>query len=189
MMFFLFANESKSIITPINANSLFSFNKRHLPKRWDARNRMKKSDFPVIAIIYAIGFWFLAMTMDLPEEAQTYPLVLITALLSVNTLYMVRQVISWRKTRVIENDVAKTFSTFIPVQFFGVVAFCVGYLILMDLTGYYLTTFIYLVGSMLFLKVPKLHIAITVAAMALMTFLVFTWFLKVPLPIGTVFGG
>jgi hypothetical protein len=59
----------------------------------------------------------------------------------------------------------------------------------MDLTGYYLTTFIYLVASMLFLKVPKLHIAITVAAMALMTFLVFTWFLKVPLPVGTVFGG
>ena len=42
---------------------------------------------------------------------------------------------------------------------------------------------------MLFLKVPKLHIAITVGVMALMTFLVFTWFLKVPLPVGTVFGG
>ena len=149
---------------------------------------MKKSDFPVIAIIYAIGFWFLAMTMELPEEAQTYPLVLITALLGVNTLYMVRQVMSWRKTKTIENDVAKTFSTFLPVQFFGVVAWCVGYLVMMDFTGYYFTTFVYLVGSMMFLKVPKLHIAITVAAMALMTFLVFTWFLKVPLPVGTLFG-
>ena len=103
---------------------------------------MKKSDFPVIAIIYAIGLWFLSMTLELPEEAQTYPLVLITALLSVNTLYMVRQVWSWRKTRVVENDIAKTFSTFIPVQFFGVVAWCVGYLFLVDLTGYYLTTFL-----------------------------------------------
>ena len=150
---------------------------------------MKKSDFPVIAIIYAIGFWFLAMTLDLPEEAQTYPLVLISALLAVNTLYMVNQVLNWRKTRTVENDVAKSFSGFIPLQFFGIVAWCVGYLVLMDLTGYYLTTFVYLVGSMLFLKVPKIHITITVAALALMTYMVFTWFLKVPLPVGTLFGG
>lgn len=150
---------------------------------------MKKSDFAVIAIIYGIGLWFLQMTLELPEEAQTYPLVLITALLSVNTLYMGRQIFNWRKTRLIENDIASTFKNFVPVQFFGVVVWCAGYLFLVDLTGYYLTTLIYLVGSMLFLKVPKLHIAITVAAMALMTFLVFTWFLKVPLPVGTIFGG
>ncbi|MBO7173442.1 MAG: tripartite tricarboxylate transporter TctB family protein [Burkholderiaceae bacterium] len=150
---------------------------------------MKKSDFPVIAIIYAIGFWFLSMTMELPEEAQTYPLVLISALLAVNTIYMVRQYLNWRQTRQIENDVAKSFGQFIPMQFFGMVAWCVGYLVLMDFTGYYLTTFVFLVGSMLFLKVPKLHIAITVAALALMTYVVFTWFLKVPLPVGTLFGG
>ncbi len=150
---------------------------------------MKKSDFAVIAIIYAISFAFLKMTLELPEEAQTYPTVLITALLSVNTLYMARQVFNWRKNKLIENDIASTFKNFIPVQFFGVVAWCAGYLFLVDLTGYYLTTLIYLVGSMLFLKVPKLHIAITVAVMALMTFLVFTWFLKVPLPVGTIFGG
>ena len=150
---------------------------------------MKKSDFSVIAIIYAIGLWFLSMTIELPEEAQTYPLVLIFALLALNTVYMIRQFLTWRKTHVIENDVAKTFAGFIPLQFFGIVVWCVGYLVLMDFTGYYLTTFVYLVGSMAFLKVPKLHIAITVAALALMTFLVFTWFLKVPLPVGTVFGG
>ena len=150
---------------------------------------MKKSDFPVIAIIYAIGFWFLSMTMELPEEAQTYPLVLISALLAVNTIYMVRQYLNWRQTRQIENDVAKSFGQFIPMQFFGMVAWCVGYLVLMDFTGYYLTTFVFLVGSMLFLKVPKLHIAITVSALALMTYVVFTWFLKVPLPVGTLFGG
>ena len=150
---------------------------------------MKKSDFPVISIIYAIGFWFLSMTMELPEEAQTYPLVLISALLAVNTIYMVRQYLNWRQTRQIENDVAKSFGQFIPMQFFGMVAWCVGYLVLMDFTGYYLTTFVFLVGSMLFLKVPKLHIAITVAALALMTYVVFTWFLKVPLPVGTLFGG
>lgn len=150
---------------------------------------MKKSDFAVIAIIYAIGLWFLAMTLELPEEAQTYPLVLICALLAVNSLYLIKQVHTWRQTRQIENDVAKTFEGFIPVQFFGVVIWCAGYLALVDLTGYYLTTVVYLVGSMMFLKVPKMHIAITVAALAVMTYVVFTWFLKVPLPIGTLFGG
>lgn len=150
---------------------------------------MKKSDFAVIAIIYAIGFWFMAMTLELPEAAQTYPMVLICALLAINTLYMVRQIMTWRKTHIIENDVAKTFQGFMPVQFFGVVAWCTGYLIMVDLTGYYLTTCIYLVGSMLFLKVPKWHIAITLGALAIMTYVVFTWFLKVPLPVGTVFGG
>ena len=150
---------------------------------------MKKSDFSVIVIIYAIGFAFMKMTFDLPVEAQTYPLVLIVALLAINTLYMVRQVMNWRKTHQIENDIAKSFNGFIPLQFFGVVAWCVGYLALMDFTGYYFTTFVYLVGSMMFLKVPKLHIAITVAALALMTYVVFTWFLRVPLPVGTLFGG
>lgn len=150
---------------------------------------MKKSDFAVIAVIYAVGLAFLKMTLDLPDEAQTYPLVLITALLAVNSLYLIRQVSTWMKTRKIENDVAQTFKDFIPMQYFGVVIACVIYLVMMDFTGYYLTTLLYLVGSMLFLRVPKLHIVMTVAVLAVMTYVVFTWFLKVPLPVGTIFGG
>lgn len=150
---------------------------------------MKKSDFSVVAIIYAVGFAFMWMTLELPEAAQTYPMVLIAALLVINTCYLIHQLLNYQKTRVIENDVAKTFNGFLPLQYFGVVICCVAYLLLMEVTGYYLTTLLYLVGSMLFLRVPRLHILITVVSLALMTWVVFTWFLKVPLPVGTLFGG
>lgn len=150
---------------------------------------MKKSDFSVVAIIYAVGFAFVWMTLELPEAAQTYPMVLIVALLVINTCYLIRQLLNYQKTRVIENDVAKTFNGFLPLQYFGVVICCVAYLLLIEVTGYYLTTLLYLVGSMLFLRVPRLHILITVVSLALMTWVVFTWFLKVPLPVGTLFGG
>lgn len=38
---------------------------------------MKRSDIPVVCVIYAIAIAFLIMTLQLPEAAQVYPMVLI----------------------------------------------------------------------------------------------------------------
>lgn len=148
---------------------------------------MKKSDFGVVSVIYAIGLGFLWMTLDLPEGAQTYPLVLITALLAVNTLYLVRSFWAFRSTHHIEDDVSTTFKNFIPIQFLGVLSWCIGYLVLMYVVGYYLSTVIFMVGTMLFLKVKPLYIFISVLVIAAMVAAVFSSFLHVPLPTGMLF--
>ena len=148
---------------------------------------MQKSDFSVVSIIYAIGLFFLYQTLALPDDAQTYPLVLICALLFVNTLYLVQSFYKWTQTHRVENDIQIHFKGFLPVQFFTVLGFCALYLVLMHFFGYYISTLIYLVGSLMFLRVPLLHILLTVGVIALMVALVFSMFLKVPLPVGVLF--
>ena len=149
---------------------------------------MKKSDFGVVSVIYAIGLGFLFMTLDLPDAAQTSPLVLISALLFVNTLYLIKSLASYRSNHQVEDDVAHAFKEFIPMQFMGVAAWIIGYLALMYVTGYYLSTAIFMVGTMLFLRVKPLYIAISVIVIAAMVAAVFSAFLHVPLPTGMFFG-
>lgn len=148
---------------------------------------MKKSDIGVVGSIYGVCALFFALTLDLPEEAQTYPRCLIYALAALNTLYIVRAIISLRKEASIRNDFPEIFKDFLPKQFFFVVAGCIGYMVLLYVVGFYLASALYLVGSMLYLKVPKLHILASVSVLAVMVYAVFTLFLKVPLPLGLLF--
>lgn len=149
---------------------------------------MKKSDIPVVCIIYAIAIAFLIMTLQLPEAAQVYPLVLISALISVNTLYIIRTYLLFRKNHHIENDYPIVFKGFLPLQFFGVFIAIGVYLVLMYFCGYYISTVLYLAGSLLFLKVPMKYNLMTVVVMIVMVAVVFSYFLKVPLPTGLLFG-
>lgn len=149
---------------------------------------MKKSDIPVVCIIYAIAIAFLIMTLKLPEAAQVYPMVLISALILVNTLYLIRTFLHYRQNHHIENDYPIVFSGFLPLQFFGVFISIGLYLVLMYFCGYYLATVLYLIGSLLFLKVPMKYNLMTVVVMIVMVAVVFSYFLKVPLPAGLLFG-
>lgn len=149
---------------------------------------MKKSDIPVVCIIYAIAIAFLIMTLKLPEAAQVYPMVLISALILVNTLYLIHTFLHYRQNHHIENDYPIVFSGFLPLQFFGVFISIGLYLVLMYFCGYYLATVLYLIGSLLFLKVPMKYNLMTVVVMIVMVAVVFSYFLKVPLPAGLLFG-
>ena len=72
-------------------------------------------------------------------------------------------------------------------QFFFIVGSCIGYMVLMYLAGFYIASVVYLVGVMWRLQVPKLHLGLTVIVLALLIYIVFTLFLKVPLPMGILF--
>ncbi len=145
---------------------------------------MKKSDFGVIAVIYAIALLFFVMTIRLPEAAQTYPMGLIVALAGLNTLYLARQGFKWMKTRRIENDMHILFKDFMPVQFAVVALGCIGYIVLMYLVGYYISSFVYLLGTMAFLRVKPWQILVAMGSMLALIYGVFTMFLNVPLPHG-----
>ncbi|MDM8086801.1 hypothetical protein QUV44_01055 [Parasutterella secunda] len=75
-----------------------------------------------------------------------------------------------------------------PLQFFGVFVAIGLYLVLMYFCGYYVSTALYLIGSLLFLKVPMKYNLMTVVVMIMMVTVVFSYFLKVPLPTGLLFG-
>ena len=149
---------------------------------------MKKSDIGVVAILYAICLFFFSMTIQLPPDAQTYPLCLIAGLALLNTLYLGRAI--WmlrRQGGKLYNDFHELFQAFQAKQFAMVVLTGIGYMLLMYVAGFYIASIVYLVGTMLFLRVPLRHLVATAGVLALMIYLVFTVFLKVPLPIGLLF--
>ena len=149
---------------------------------------MKYSDVGVVVVMYAVCAFFYAMTLDLPPEAQIYPLSLLAGLALLNTLFLAQKLLALGREG-LGNDLPRVFDGFMSRQFFVVLACCVGYLVLMHLVGFYAAGVAYLVGVMLFLRVPRLHIGLTVGVMALLIYVVFTLFLKVPLPRGILFGG
>lgn len=61
---------------------------------------MKESDLCVIAVVYGVATWFLVMTLQLPPAAQSYPLILLTALYLCNTLFLGKQLYSFYRHRV-----------------------------------------------------------------------------------------
>ncbi|MBO5659358.1 MAG: tripartite tricarboxylate transporter TctB family protein [Duodenibacillus sp.] len=148
---------------------------------------MKKSDFWVVAVLYGITAWFTSMTMEFPEEAQSYPLFLLTCIFALTTLYLVLQARRYKKTKVIENDVAKSFNGFIARQFCVCILCIVGYMFAMYYLGYYIASVAYIVIGMLVLSVPKKYIGMAAVVLMLLIYGVFTLFLKVPLPVGVLF--
>ncbi len=149
---------------------------------------MKKSDLGVVAVLYGIVIWFTVMTMDFPPEAQTYPLCLLAAIGLLTTLYLVLQIVRWKKTGQVENDMAESFKGFLPVQFFVSFLLCLGYLVAMHFIGYYIASVTYLALGLLFLKVPVKHAGITIVLLMAVIYVVFSMFLRVPLPRGVLFG-
>lgn len=149
---------------------------------------MKKSDIGLAGIVYTILLVFFVMTMGLRADARIYPLVVMAILFLLNTLFLCQSV--WKMKREkghLVNDLESLFEGLLPRQFTGVVISCVIYVVVIGWLGFYVSTLIYLLGTLLFLKVPKLHIAITVAGFELLIYTAFTLFLHVPLPAGLLF--
>lgn len=150
---------------------------------------MKKSDICVISVIYAVALFFFVMTVQLPEAAQTYPLGLIIALAVLNTLYLaqclVKAAAAGRKG--IVNDFPEIFKELLPRQFAFVLGGCVLFLVLMYTVGYYIAGALYLIGTLLYFKVPPRWIAVTLVVLVALVYFAFTKFLNVPLPAGILF--
>lgn len=147
---------------------------------------MKKSDVGVVVFIYGICLFFYYYLQELPPEAQTYPLCLISGLFILNTLFVVLNVIKLKKIGM-ENDLHSVFEGFLKSQFFTVLSACVVYIVGVYYIGFYITSIAYLIIIMTFLKVPLKSSVLTVFVLGLVIYFVFTMFLKVPLPMGVVF--
>ncbi len=150
---------------------------------------MKHSDIWVIAVIYAVSLLFFVMTIDLPPDAQTYPMGLIVALAGFNTLFFIQCLFRAIRTGGIRfvNDFPELFKGMLVGQFAFVCAGCFIFLCLVYAVGYYLASALYLAGTLAFFKVPGKWIALTLVTLVVLVYAVFTMFLKVPLPVGMLF--
>ncbi len=147
--------------------------------------KMQKTDIGVVVVMYAICAYFYSMTVQLKPESQTYPTFTIALLFGLTTLYLLQMLFKAKKYGV-ESGVDKVFANFKPLQFFVCLGLVFVYLILMKYFGFYISTVIFMLAVLLFLRVPVLHTIIVVVAINALVYLAFTTFLGVKLPVGDV---
>lgn len=144
--------------------------------------KMKRSDIGVVAFMYAVCAFFYVYMLDLPADSQTYPKFTIFLLFGLTTLYLVTMIVNAVKHGTEAGFEA--FRDFVPSQFFFCLAMVILYLLGIKFLGFFVSTVIFMVVLMAFLKVKWKYIAITVVAMVVLLYLAFVVFLKVKLPSG-----
>ena len=144
---------------------------------------MKWTDVGVVAFMYIVCAVFYYKTVHLNEEIQSYPKFTVILLFGLTTMYLVQMVLAAKRNGV-ESGVDTVFKGFQPAQFFVSLAAVVVYVILINFLGFYIATAIFLIGLLLYLKVPYLATAITVAVILALVYFAFAKFLGVKLPKG-----
>ena len=147
---------------------------------------MQKTDIGVVLFMYAVCAYWFSETVKLKADSQTYPRFTIALLFGLTTLYLVQMLVRAKKNGV-ESGVDKVFDGFQAVQFLGCFVAVLVYFALMYTLGFYISTVIFMVAVMLFLRVPILHTAIAVVAINVLIYLAFSKFQGVTLPVGILF--
>ena len=148
---------------------------------------MKKSDLSVVAILYLFVFFFAYQTHQLPEEAQSYPGFLLAVILILNTIYLAVALWRWKVKKLFKDDLEHLYDGFIASQFFTVMVGAALYVALIYWLGYYVASILYMAAALALLKVKAKWIAVVIISLLVVIWLVFTLFLKVPLPVGQLF--
>lgn len=144
--------------------------------------KMKKTDIGVVAFMYVVCAFFYVYLQELPKDSQTYPMFTIVLLFGLTTLYLITMIFNAVKHGT--ESGTEMFREFVSGQFFFCLALVVLYLIGIRYIGFFVSTTIFMIAVMAFLKVKWQHIAIAVVAMDVLLYLAFVLFLKVKLPAG-----
>ena len=87
----------------------------------------------------------------------------------------------------VESGVDTVFAGFKPVQFIVSVALILVYFVLMKYVGFFVSTTLFMLACLLFLRVPILATVISIVSIDLLIYLAFVLFLGVRLPAGILF--
>ena len=147
--------------------------------------KMAKTDIGVVAVFYAICAFFYSQTLKLDADSQTYPRFIISSLFGLTTLYLLQMLFRARKFGTQNSN--GEFQGFQPLQFFGCLVLTLLYLVSVHFIGFYVSTVVFMVVTLLFLKVKPVPILIATVAIILLVYVAFTLFLKVKLPTGLLF--
>lgn len=146
---------------------------------------MKKTDIGVVAFMYFVCAFFYYHMTKLKESSQTYPRFTIILLFGLTTLYLVQMLVAAKKYGV-ESGVDEVFKDFQPQQFFVCLGATILYLVGIHFFGFYIPTVLFMAAVLLYLRVPPLFAAITIAVIVALIYFAFQRFLGVKLPVGTV---
>lgn len=140
---------------------------------------MKHQDRIIGIVFIAIAIVFYVVTMDFPEKSQGYPLIMISVMTILAVMLIIQSFIkkpekSWKEL----------FGHVHWKRFFFVFGSCFAYILLVNFIGFFVTTLSYLIITMVVLKANLKTILLAVPFFMLLIFLVFSVFLKVPLPTG-----
>lgn len=141
---------------------------------------MKKTDLGVVGVVYAICALFLYLTLQLPKSAQTYPLFILAILFILTSMYLVKMLVGYKKVGIVSHS--GEFEGVQPKQFFVILGLVFLYVIMLNYLGFYLSTVLFMVATLRYLKVPYLTTVIAVAVICLIVYLAFSRFLGVRLP-------
>lgn len=148
--------------------------------------KMKKTDIGVVGFMYAVCAFFYVYSFDLKKGSETYPLFTIALLFGLTTLYLINMIIAAKKHGV-ESGVNEVFEGFQPKQFFVSLVLTVIYFLMMKYLGFFVSTTVFMLVTLMYLRVPMLHTAIAIVAVDLLIYLAFVEFLGVRLPKGLLF--
>lgn len=126
------------------------------------------------------GLIFLYETTKLPVDSQSYPRFMIGIMMVLALLVIIRSFM--------RSSVKKTWGELFEgvewKRLLFVLLGSLGYLFLVNVLGFFVTTIIYLLITMIVLKANRLTILISIPVFTLVLYLIFRVFLKVPLPTG-----
>ncbi len=147
--------------------------------------KMKKTDIGVVIVFYVVCAFFYSETIKLKSNIQTYPKFIVIVLFGLTTLYLIQMIVNAKRFGVESGK--EDFKGFQTVQFFGCLGLTILYLLAVSFIGFYVSTFVFLVVSLLFLRVKPLPTVIATVAILVLVYLAFTLFLEVKLPKGILF--
>lgn len=121
---------------------------------------------------------YFALIKQLPPKAAKYPM-FICILLAVLVIILGIQTFMKKET-----TQKKLFEGFKMSQFLFVILVSAVYIGLIDLIGFFTTTFVYLILTMVGLKAKPIYSVLTSVGFCVLMYLVFVTFLRVPVPSG-----
>lgn len=139
---------------------------------------MKKYDKILTVILLILDAIYFVLIKELPPKAAKYPM-FVCVLLAILTIILGIQTFFTKEESNIE-----IFKEFKCKQFFFVIIISAIYIFVIDILGFFITTFIYLILCMVGLKAKILYSILTSIGFCILIYLVFVTFLKVPVPTG-----
>ncbi|NMB27477.1 MAG: tripartite tricarboxylate transporter TctB family protein [Tissierellia bacterium] len=141
---------------------------------------MRKTNLILSVILIAVCGLFYLMISQLPSEASLYPLF-------VTTLFLILSLILLFKTYFNKEDGEETTFKGIELkQLLFVIVTCGLYVILINITGYVLATILYVLITLIGLRVDKRNSIFISIGFCLFVYVVFKVLLNVPLPKGII---
>lgn len=144
---------------------------------------MKKNVPDIIISIVLLGFLFsLTMQMEaIPSDSKMYPTILLTASYIMVGIQLLVQAVKLKKAEIVKTQVGAQVKIILPYA-----VLIVAYLFLLDKIGYILSTLLFSIVSLIYLKLKSKVVMIALSLiMTLLLYFVFTRFLSVILPRGT----